>query len=998
MPSPPETKTFATRLLPSLIGAGAFILFVLTLNHWVSLQSLGTVARVSGWLWRPQLEQPLSAAIFFPFTFLPKIWIPLALNLFTAVCAAIVLMLLARSVALLPHDLARNEPFPTHQPAAILSIPTAWIPPLLATVLCALQLSFWEHATSATGEIIDLLVFAYVIRCLLEFRLDQQQFRLSRAAFAFGLGMANNWAMVGFFPIFLIALVRAKGYGPFREARFLRPMTACWLLGLSLFLLLPLLQVLSPNGQVDFWTGLKAHLKSQLEFLSYLRRPRFRILAVASLLPVIVLSIRWKSHTVQFADDTRFGNFLTKSTVHLVHGLLFLVSLWIALDPTFSPRNLDLGTSMLTFYYLSAMMFGYCCGYFLLFGSQARESAQQHSMSSRAWSKFQVGLEKFVQRFVPIAAVCFLLVLPALLLWRNLGQVLETNGPLLRKYVRELYADLPPGTSVVLSDDPIELLLLEAHITRRRMDKQPMLLDAPSLTSEHYQALMAKKFASRWPAESSKNSGKPGNVLKLISSFAVQEPLFYLHPGFGPLFELFYGQPHGLTYKLVPRVQYDRIEPRESIDEKDRNKNFKVVGPEIAGAYPVFTDAEVTRIAGIWNERWTRSLQFLVSNTKQKPGYSEGAARKLLARLCLARESNRTLSFVGAGYSKRLNYWGVQLQRQGHGSEAMTCYQRAIELNPDNLTAHINFEYGRRTPADRLLLTVPAIQNTFSEIFAKFGNLREILKANGPVDEPSFLFRTGRMLLDSGNTIQAMESFQRCLELAPDWAAPKLWLAECLVQFRSFAAAFDATQQLQASGALKDGPALAHLLQCRVSSLKGLGRTNEAIACLESYATQFATQKEVLSTAAELYRESRQFDKEYRLIEDLLKTESNRPDLLCRKGLAQLQLSQYEAAIATLTAALNLVPKNEHARLYRAVAYLGLGQLEPARSDYQELLSSSTDPRNALFGLGTVAWRQAKTNQAIHYYEQFLSNRVSVTRQERLAVERLKELRRIKDG
>jgi len=237
------------------------------------------------------------------------------------------------------------------------------------------------------------------------------------------------------------------------------------------------------------------------------------------------------------------------------------------------------------------------------------------------------------------------------------------------------------------------------------------------------------------------------------------------------------------------------------------------------------------------------------------------------------------------------------------------------------------------------------------------------------------------------------ESFERCLELAPDWAAARLWMAEGLVRARNFAAALELTDELQNSNALKDGSALAHLLQCRVTSLKGLGRPNEATACVESYASKFATEREVLSTAAELYAESRQFDHEFRLLEELLKREPSRPDLLCRKGLAQLQLSQYETAINTLTAVLNIVPKNEYARLYRAIAYLGLGQLEPARLDYQELLTSSTDPRNALFGLGTVAWRQSQTNQAIRYYEHFLSNRVTVTRQEQLAAERLKELR-----
>src|SRR5436190_11331733 len=459
--STPSKKALATRFLPFLIGAGVFILFVFTLNHWVSLQSVGNIARVSGWLWRAQLEQPLIAVLFFPFRFLPEAWIPVALNLFTAVCAAIVLMLLARSVALLPHDLTRNQPFRIEQPVPILAIPTAWIPPVLATIVCGLQLSFWEHATSASGEMIDLLVFAYVTRCLLEFRLDQQQFWLSRAAFCFGAGMANNWAMLGFFPVFLIALVRAKGYGPFREARFLRPMAAWWLLGLSLFLLLPLLQALSPQGQVGFWTALKAHLKSQIEFLNYMRRPRFRILAVASLLPVVFLSIRWKSHTVQFADDTPLGNFLTKLAVRLVHGLIFLISFWIALDPTFSPRNLDLGTPMLTFYYLSALVFGYCSGYFLLFNSLVSDMPQKPATFA-AWRKLRERVETFVRRFIPVMGVGLVCILPLLLVWRNFAQIRETNSPLLREFARDLYSDLPSGRSVVLSDDPVELLLLQA--------------------------------------------------------------------------------------------------------------------------------------------------------------------------------------------------------------------------------------------------------------------------------------------------------------------------------------------------------------------------------------------------------------------------------------------------------------------------------------------------------------------------------------------------------
>ena len=93
---------------------------------------------------------------------------------------------------------------------AMLSIPAAWLPPVLAALVCGLQLTFWEHATvgssqfytGGSNEMFDLLLFAYVTRCLLEFRVDQRESWLIRGTFVYGAAMTNNWAMIGFFPLF----------------------------------------------------------------------------------------------------------------------------------------------------------------------------------------------------------------------------------------------------------------------------------------------------------------------------------------------------------------------------------------------------------------------------------------------------------------------------------------------------------------------------------------------------------------------------------------------------------------------------------------------------------------------------------------------------------------------------------------------------------------------------------------------------------------------------
>src|SRR6266404_720178 len=311
----------AKRGLPWLVGAGALVIYLVTLNPWVSLLSLGTVARTAGWLWQPEVATPLTLTLLSPFRGLPPAWIPEALNVFTAICAAAVLALLARCVALLPYDVNPPKPMSRARPLSLLTARSAWMTAVLAAMLLGFQLSFWEHATSATGEMIDLLLFAYLIRCLLEFRVDQDRRWLSRAALLYGIGIVNNWAMIGYLPVYLAAVLRLKGLGAFLDPRFLLRMTGWGLIGLCLYLWLPTVHLVSSTDQWGFWATLKAHLKLQTDAVATLRSSNFRTLALLSLLPLMVLSIRWKSHTVQFGDDTRIGVFLTKGTAHFLHAL-----------------------------------------------------------------------------------------------------------------------------------------------------------------------------------------------------------------------------------------------------------------------------------------------------------------------------------------------------------------------------------------------------------------------------------------------------------------------------------------------------------------------------------------------------------------------------------------------------------------------------------------------------------------------------------------------------
>src|ERR1041384_843152 len=158
------SKSIPTRLLPWIVGLAMFVVYLATLNTWVSLRSVSVMAQIAGWDWRAVHTGPLTFLLTRPIFLLPTAWQIPAMNVFAAVCGALCLGLLVRSIQLMPHDRTREQRHLERSPGAVLTLPLAWLPAVASAVLCGLQMTFWEHATALTGEMIDLLVFAAVIQ------------------------------------------------------------------------------------------------------------------------------------------------------------------------------------------------------------------------------------------------------------------------------------------------------------------------------------------------------------------------------------------------------------------------------------------------------------------------------------------------------------------------------------------------------------------------------------------------------------------------------------------------------------------------------------------------------------------------------------------------------------------------------------------------------------------------------------------------------------------
>ena len=974
------TRRFVPALQPWLLAAGFFLIYVFTLNHWVSFGSLGLVAKASGWTWQPDVYQPLNWLLTRAFHLLPVKLIPLAFNLFAAMCAALSLGLLARSVALLPHDRTEEQRARERGAFALLSIPLSWLPPILAALVCGLQLAFWENATAASGEMLDLLLFAYVIHCLLEFRIDDRESRLFRAAVVYGVAMANNWAMIGFAPAFLIALLWIKGFS-FFNGRFVLRLSLCLLAGLSFYLLLPLVQSHSDVAPVPFWEALKANLfgqKTALFFLPFSKdrllhgltgdQP-FWVLTLPSLLPVLIMGIRWPSY---FGDPSKLGVALTTLIFHIFHAFLLVFCIWVALDTKFSPRAVLPGLPLLTFGFLGALSVGYYSGYFLLV------------FRSRPPIGVRPRPTPLLLRLVHTAvctAVCLLVVLvPALLVYRNLPPIRLTNGSALKRFVAAQAEALPAKNTVVLSDDSTLLLLAQAFAAQNGSSQRRMFVDTAFLLAPDYHRFLKKQHHQRWPIEPPKGHTKPVEQVALVDlllKLAKANDVFYLHPSYGYYFEFFYPEPHGLAYRLVHYPTNSFFTPLPSQPLIDENENF-------------------------WTRAEGEDLKPLLAGASPPPLPSDASLvtsgfQSLIARLHLARVQSDDATLLASRYSRALDFWGVKLQKAGQLTLAAARFSQALKLNPDNRPALANKECNAGLQAGRKL----EVQDpkAIEDRFGKYRTWEPLMTENGPFDDPTFCYEEGRIMVLNGNLRQGTELLARAAELAPDDLNTRLYLGQAYNVVQMPAQALDVVRRVHSNTNLAalSSEDKRKLLVVEASAHLALGNPQAADSAVKAVLQESPNNADLLIAASQVYMTSHYYSNALATLDQLLRLAPTNTSALVNKGYAYLQLGAFNEAVPPLTKALSLETNaselHNSALLNRAIAYLSTLQLEPAQQDYETLQRAFPTAFQLYYGLAEIAYRKKDTNAAIRNCQLYLTNAPAGTAEAKFVAGRLKDLK-----
>jgi tetratricopeptide (TPR) repeat protein len=958
-------KKFVPRWLPWLLAAAAFLIYWLTLNHWISLFNGLVVAKISGWTWQPEIYSPLFFTVTYPFRWLPKAQIPAALDLFSAACAAMTLGLLARSVAILPHDRTEAQRRREGNDLSFLTIWSAWLPPVFAVAVCGLQMTFWEQATNCTGAMFDLLLFAFVIWSLLEYRLDKKLWRLFLAALVYGAGMTDDWALIGFLPLFVAALIWIRGLS-FFNLRFLAVMLLCGLAGMLFYFLLPVLDVASHKIPITFWEALRANLSAQWRVIKlFFTREDIRytlaLLSLASLLPVFVLAIRWRTG---FGDNSKIGVLLANFMFHLVHAVILFVCVWVAFDPPFSPRHLGYGLPFLNFYFLGALSVGYYSGYLLLVFRKKNSSRSRRKKPSpfESFDRLAVG---GVWLFAAVAIIG--------LAYKNGPQIRAANDDTFKTYATLTEENLPRDGGILLSDDAQRMFLTEAAMVRDGRAKNFVFVDTQSLPAPAYHRYLHEKFPKQWPdtisAAEKTNGISPLHLIALLATLAKTNELYYLHPSFGYYFEQFCLEPRGLVCKLNTLPNDTLLPPLPDKIQIAANEDF-------------WARAEQTAFVPV--------LQALAP---PDPTVPQSYGEKLLALFQVGREPNPNAAVAGTFYSRSLDFWAVQVQRDGDLTNAAAHFDLAQKLNPDNVVAQINLQFNESLIAGK----IPPVDlsTTTPDRFGKSRSWNEVLDADGPFDEPSFCMREGLILMRGGLIRQAVEPFNRVHQLLPDDLNSRYYLAQIYIASRLPNRALDVLREPL------DAPEKFSLTATNSTDLNLLAatahleknETTHGVQLIDTEISRHPADNNLLMAAAQIYVARGLFTNALTVIDRQLQLTPDDPTWLFGKGYASIQVKKYGDAVAALTRVLDLQTNNVNALFNRAVAYLNDGKLDAARADYETLRASYTNSFQVAYGLGEIAWRQHDTNAAIQNYEAYLTTARTNTVEARNIIQRLRELK-----
>ncbi len=932
---------FAKRL-PLYVAVSAALVYLLTLCWGTTVNSLPLAANVAGWDSQSKLGQPLLWLLTLPLQLLPAGWIPAGLNIFSALCAAVTLGLMARSVQLFPWDCAPP-------------VKRAWsihLPVLLACGVCGLEFNFWSEATAGSGAMLNQLLLAAVTWCVLEFRAVKNRRWLNAAAVIWGAGMTQSWLFQMNLPLFIGALFWLRGKKKFFRWHFLSRMMLFGLAGFSLYALLPLVNGLNPHSPPDLgaaWTATWFNTKQTLRLLYQDFFTQHHVMGFVTLLfflvPVLPALIRLEDHG--FKNTSKVDRLQTR-IYRLTSAVLLLVCLWLAFDPGIRLQavlqdQFGISLRLLSFSYVNALGIGFLAGK-LLFVFQIRPSVRRmHREDQRAESR--------QRRRVPVIMAAGTALVLLALIARNVPAIVAGNWQPLETYGALAIRSLPAAGGILLGEDAAQLDAVQAALPHTATGGRWQVVELPALPSADYRALLEHRQPSGWLTASNRHSLNVAEEFALLSQLAKTHRLFFLQPGPGELlFEGFYPQPNGIVAELKPYAADWAVEPPLS-------------------------EAALAAGETFWDAAWSQHIERLRVPEPKRPSLWTKISGRILRKVHLEPMADAEGQTLAGWYSSSLDAWGVALQRGAKLPAAQRRFEAALALNTNNWSAFVNRQANTNLQAGNTL-SLGGV-NLLNAAFQDLPHLAGMMTTHGPVDEPGVCYQLGRYFQAAGWPRQAVQQLERCRALAAETLPPDFALLEIYSQSRQDEKVFAGVKALRPrlgelpAEQLKMAAVKLDLLEAK----SWMSQTNPANASriLQSMLEAQPNDATTADMVWGAYLFFGDLTNALQLATKQLADNPKNPQLLNNQAGLLVMMNRADEAVASLQHSL-AITNSPDARLNLAIAYFKAQNFSAAEAEYRRLETESADGFRIHSGLADIALQRRDTNAAMQELELSLTN------------------------
>jgi tetratricopeptide (TPR) repeat protein len=953
---PPVQSFFAAKVIrrfPFQVALGALLFYGFTLSHGVTFNSLALAAKIAGWDWQPMASHPLLWLLTLPLRLLPAGLVPWGLNLFSAVCGAATLGILARSLELLPW----------FRPLAGLNRWSARLPLLLAVAACGLEFSFWQEATAATDEMLDLLLLAVAVWLVLEYRVAKNGDWLAAAALVWGAGMAESWVMQITLPLFIASLIWLRRLR-FFKLQFILPMVALGLAGFAIYALLPMVNGLQPGSPWNLSQACIQSLSASKILLQWIYNQFWAWHPIMALVVALFFLLPLTALLLPFGNAvTKNKSRLDRAQIWIFRGVgagLLLFSVWLAFDPILGLRQLlarqiNVALPLLTFDYLNALAIGFLAGNLLLILKPGERT--------RPRRKFNQQLVAGLQQAAVPALSTLLAVLVLGLAARNLPAITLVNRQSLRQFGELQWRSLPPGGGIVVSDFPLQLDVFQAAQASLGGRPQWLPVDLSALPKPEYRAQLIRLGLGGGLAPDSAHDLDRDQMLLLMDGLAQNHRVFYLHPSSAFLSELFYARPAGLVHELIHYPAGAINPPRLATPAMAENdKVWNNFAPEIASLQPPASPVKPSLLDDVENNFYLEPV-------------ASGQTRLLQEWFSLA-----------------LDDWGAQLQRNGLLPAARRRFDQALQLNTNNWIARLNLYCNANLQSRTNDMSLLAVSGLEAQLRSA-QNRASAVGCLGPMDEPDGCFILGNDYQQERLLRMAMQQYNRARVLAPRVLAPEFALAELYGRCGLTNQAMTTLNHLRAEIKVLPDNAGFDLQLALVEAGVWMSESNQAraIATLQNAVQRHPNDPATLNQICEAYYSFGDFNNARQLAARILEQQPDNISALLMQSSVFLQTRRADLAIPVLNHVMALT-NSASVKLIRAIAYVETQNYTAAGADYHDLEQMPPSAFQADYGLAQIAELQHDTNTAIHYLKLCLTNTPPDTAQSRKVRQRLDAL------